>query len=144
LGPHPAEPENSVNTPIFRGKITTFLLTLCQEFWCQGAPGTAADHLNRIIHCLIDDLHAIPSIQVLAGMDAAMILSKRQLKAHDMRDLMHAAVAVPNCDAFFCDKHIASLLTTSPLQFDKAYKTKVLSRPEEIVDYLAAVVKGCG
>jgi hypothetical protein len=68
-----------------------------------------------------------------------MILSKRELNAHDMRDLMHAAVAVPNCDAFFCDKHIASLLTTSPLQFDEVYGTAILSRSGEIVDFLAAL-----
>jgi hypothetical protein len=106
----------------------------------HGVPGTSDDHMKRILGDLVRNPGAMPSFQVLAGLDAAIISSNRELNANDMQDFMHAAVAVPYCDAFFCDKHIASLLSTKPLQLDRVYDTKILSRPEQINTYLTQLI----
>jgi hypothetical protein len=51
-------------------------------------------------------------------------------------DFQHAALAVPYCDALFCDDPMAHVLRSKPLEFGKTYQTTMLSRPEEILQYL--------
>lgn len=78
----------------------------------------------------------LPSSQVLASVNAALITSTKKFSANDILDFQHAALAVPYCDALFCDGPMAHILQTKPLEFDKTYQTAVLSSPEEILQYL--------
>ncbi|MEI7935114.1 MAG: hypothetical protein WCK27_00360 [Verrucomicrobiota bacterium] len=78
----------------------------------------------------------VPSLQVLAGIDAAATFHKRKVVENDMYDFLHAAEAIPYCDAFFCDNPIARLVREKPLEYHKAYSTVILSRPEEIATHL--------
>lgn len=78
----------------------------------------------------------VPSLQVLAGIEAAATFLKRKVVENDIYDFLHAAEAIPYCDAFFCDNPIARLLRDKPLEFHKAYSTVILSRPHEIALHL--------
>ncbi len=53
-----------------------------------------------------------------------------------MLDFNYAALAVPYCDALFCDGPMAHVLQSKPLEFGKVYNIKILSKPDEILDYL--------
>jgi hypothetical protein len=78
----------------------------------------------------------LPSIQVLAGINAAMIVSGKKFSANDILDFEHAALAVPYCDALFCDRLMAQTLQSKPLEFGKIYETTILSSPDEVLRYL--------
>jgi len=78
----------------------------------------------------------LPSLQIYAGISATVMRSNRKIDSHDILDFMHAASAIPYPDAYFCDKAMANLLTGNPLQLDQAYKTTVLSNPEDIIAFL--------
>ncbi|HZM06808.1 MAG TPA: hypothetical protein VFC44_27720 [Candidatus Saccharimonadales bacterium] len=81
----------------------------------------------------------LPSLQVLAGITAADMLSPKKFNAHDMLDFHHAALAIPYCDALFCDNPMATRLRNKPCQFGQVYGKVILSRPEEIREYLSAL-----
>jgi hypothetical protein len=78
----------------------------------------------------------LPSLQVLGGVNAALISSRKRFSANDILDFQHAALAVPYCDALFCDGPMAHILKNKPLEFGKIYETTILSNPNEIVNYL--------
>jgi len=82
------------------------------------------------------DPWALPSLQVLAGVNAALIHSGKKFSANDILDFQHAAVAVPYFDALFCDRRMANTLINRPLEFGKTYDPKILSRADEISAYL--------
>jgi hypothetical protein len=84
--------------------------------------------------------HNSPSLQVLAAIIAADMLSKKNFTANDILDYRHSALAIPYCDALFCDNPMATRLRNNPIQFEKVYETKILSRPEEIINYLKSLV----
>jgi hypothetical protein len=56
-----------------------------------------------------------------------------------MYNFLHAAEAIPYCDAFFCDNPIATLLRAKPLELHKVYSTVIFSRSEEIATYLVSL-----
>jgi len=64
----------------------------------------------------------LPSSQVLASINAALITSTKKFSANDILDFQHAALAVPYCDALFCDGPMAHILRTKPLEFGKVMK----------------------
>jgi len=72
------------------------------------------------------DPQAIPSLQVVAGVNAAFAVSERKLSANDISDFQHAAVAVPYFDALFCDGGMATMLNDKPLKFGKIYNTIIM------------------
>ncbi len=78
----------------------------------------------------------LPSLQVLGGINAVLITGTKKFSANDMLDFQHAALAVPYCDALFCDGPMAHVLENKPLEFGKVYETKILSKPDGILDYL--------
>ena len=78
----------------------------------------------------------VPSLQVLANIDAAATFHRRNIVQNDMYDFLHAAEAIPYCDAFFCDKPLANLLRSKPLELHVAYSTVVHGSPEDILAYL--------
>jgi hypothetical protein len=80
--------------------------------------------------------HVIPSLHVAAGVNAAFAVSPRKFDLTDISDFQHAAIAVPYFDAMFCDNGMAVMLRDKPLEFSKLYDTRILSRPDEICDYL--------
>lgn len=109
---------------------------------CQGAPGTPDEHLVAVLDPIYEgrDPQALPSLEVLAGLDAALTLdTARKVQANDMEDYLHAAQALPYCDALFCDNFMAQKLRSKSLDFGKAYQTEIGSRPEEIVVYLKSL-----
>jgi len=81
----------------------------------------------------------LPSFQVMGGMNAVLITSTKKFSANDMLDFQHAALAVPYCDALFCDGPMAHILRSKPLEFEKTYETTILSSPDDIVNYLQRV-----
>jgi hypothetical protein len=81
----------------------------------------------------------LPSSQVLASINAALITSTKKFSANDILDFQHAALAVPYCDALFCDGPMAHILRTKPLEFGKVYETTILSDPNEIKNYLESL-----
>jgi hypothetical protein len=87
------------------------------------------------------DPQAIPSLQVVAGVNAAFAVSERKLSANDISDFQHAAVAVPYFDALFCDGGMATMLNDKPLKFGKIYNTIIMGRPDEIREYLVRLTQ---
>lgn len=79
---------------------------------------------------------ALPSIQVLASINAALITGTKKFCPNDMLDFQHAALAVPYCDALFCDGPMAHVLQSKPLEFGRTYETKIFSKPDDILNYL--------
>jgi hypothetical protein len=78
-------------------------------------------------------------MQVLAAIIASDMLSKKNFTANDILDYRHSALAIPYCDALFCDNPMATRLRNNPMQFETVYQTKILGRPEEIIDYLKSL-----
>lgn len=111
------------------------------QLWalCKGQPGGPDDHVRKVLDPIYDgsDPNALPSLEVVAGLDAAITLDKtRKVQANDLEDYLHAAQALAYCDAFFCDNFMAQKLRHRPLEFGKVYKTHIGSRPEDILGYL--------
>ncbi len=78
----------------------------------------------------------LPSLQILAGISAADMLSKMKFEANDMLDFRHAALAIPYCNAVFCDNPMATRLRNKPCEFGSVYGVTILGRAEEILAYL--------
>jgi hypothetical protein len=86
------------------------------------------------------DIWTLPSLQVSAGISAALLISTKNFSSNDILDFHHAALSLPYCDALFCDGGMATTLCNKPLGFDKTYNTMISSRPEEIVEYLKGLL----
>jgi hypothetical protein len=82
-----------------------------------------------------------PSLQILAGISAADMLSSKTFNSHDMLDFRHAALAIPYCDAVCSDHPMATRLRNKPCEFGKVYGTQILGRADEIVDYLKTLTR---
>ena len=106
---------------------------------CQDLPGSPTDHIAAALGPIYEgkDAHALPSIEVVAGLDAAITTdAARKPDSNDLADYLHAAQALPYCDALFCDNYMAQKATSRPLELGKIYKTEIRSWPEEIAAYL--------
>jgi hypothetical protein len=106
---------------------------------CQGVAGSPDDHVAAVLDPVHDgqDPNALPSLEVIAGLDAAICMeTKRKVQPNDMLDYLHAAQALPYCDALFCDNFMSQKMRNKPLEFGKVYQTEIGSRPEEILQYL--------
>jgi hypothetical protein len=106
---------------------------------CKGKAGSPDDHVAAVFDPIYEgrDPKALPSLEVVAGLDAAITLDrKRKVQANDMEDYLHVAQSLPYCDALFCDNFMAQKLLYKPLEFGKVYQTQIGSRPEEIISYL--------
>ena len=111
---------------------------------CQGVPGSPDEHVRAVLDPIYEgrDPRALPSLEVVAALDAAIALDAgRKVQANDMEDYLHAAQALPYCDALFCDNFMAQKLRNRPLEFGKVYETEIGSRPEEIVAYLKMLTR---
>jgi hypothetical protein len=80
-----------------------------------------------------------PSLQILAGIVAANMISSMKFEANDMLDFHHTATAVPYCDAVCCDHPMAICLKNKPCEFGKVYGTKIFGKPSEINSFLKSL-----
>lgn len=78
----------------------------------------------------------LPSLQILAGISAADLVTTKKFNSHDILDFRHAALAIPYCDAIFCDGPMATRLRNKPCDFSNVYGTTILGKSEEIYEFL--------
>ena len=141
------KPKPNFNKLVKRSRIQLLselkgLLTPMLPKLCRGLPGSAYDHIVTVLEPIHEgrDPTALPSVEIVAGLDAAIALElNRKVQANDMLDFLHAAQALPYCDAVFCDNFMAQKMRNRPLEFGKIYSTEIGSRPEEIIAYLNAL-----
>jgi hypothetical protein len=82
----------------------------------------------------------VPAVHIPSGLHAAVRFDRnRKYKANDCEDFRHAVVALPYYDIFCTEKSLRHLLCHKPLEYDKAYKTQVVSNDEEVLAALDAV-----
>lgn len=93
---------------------------------------------TKIFSSFVDEHNPkiLPPLQIYASISAAVMRSNRTIRSHDAFDFIHAATAIPYCDAYFCDNPMKRFFTEKPLELDKVYDTTILSQPDEIIDYL--------
>jgi hypothetical protein len=77
-----------------------------------------------------------PSVRILGNLFALMRSSSRRYDANDYIDFEHGRLALPYCDAFFCDRRFFNILTEKPLELHRVYKAKILHKPEDVLAYL--------
>jgi hypothetical protein len=85
------------------------------------------------------DPRCLPSVQVLSGVDALIRTSGRRYRPNDMFDLFHCTAAIPYFQVFLCDTAFKNIVTDPKLRYPEKYGVKVLSLPEEIVQYLSSL-----
>lgn len=76
----------------------------------------------------------LPSLTILSGLNAAIILdNKRKFKNNDHDDIKHAAMALPYCDYFFTENSLKHLICSKKLNYDEKYNIIVKSKTEESI-----------
>ena len=79
----------------------------------------------------------LPTFRILAGSHAAVRWDpKRKYKSGDWMDFKHAAVALSYFNAFFTDHSLAALLCNSPLEYDRLYNMRIISREEDALSLI--------
>lgn len=120
-------------------------LKSCTRRLCLVGDDTADELFGRLALLFIetDDLTIMPTLQVLAGLEAVATWNGRgansknpKKRAHDFFDFLHAAVAVPYCTSFFTERSLAQLLDWPDLRFPETYGKVVLTDPDEVISYL--------
>jgi hypothetical protein len=141
--PQKREKASLVSFDILRSDEKFSLLESLKDDFFAEPPPSPGKLPTRIFSSFVDehDPWVLPSLQIYASVYAAVMRSNRRISPHDALDLMHAASAVPYCDAFFCDNAMATFVTSKPLELDKVYDTVVLSRSIEIIDYLQSLTR---
>jgi hypothetical protein len=82
------------------------------------------------------DPWCLPSVQIVAGIEALIRTTNRRFHGNDMFDLFHCAAALPYCNVFFCDGPFERIIKDPKLRYDEVYNVKVLSSPRDILRYL--------
>jgi hypothetical protein len=85
------------------------------------------------------DPWCLPSVQIIAGIEALIRTTNRRFHDNDMFDLFHCASALPYCQVFFCDGPFERIIKDPKLQYDREYGVTVLSQPSQILDYLKSL-----
>ena len=76
----------------------------------------------------------LPSLHIPASLHAAVRWNKQQrLKANDFLDFRHAIAALGYCDAFFTERSLRSLITTSHIALDQMYGCQVVASSGDAV-----------
>lgn len=82
------------------------------------------------------------TLHILASLHAAVRWDKqRQLKGNDFLDFQHAAAALGYCDAFFTERSLRSMITSSHVALDRRYGCHVVASPEEADAYLRRLLR---
>jgi hypothetical protein len=82
------------------------------------------------------DPWCLPSVQVIAGIEALIRTTNRRFHDNDMFDLLHCAAALPYCQVFFSDGPFERIIKDPKLQYDREYGVEVLSDPRRMLSYL--------
>lgn len=85
------------------------------------------------------DYGRVPCMEIAAGMCAAKIYHGGRIRENDVLDFIHAAVGIPSCRAYFCDRPMEHLLRNQPLAIDSHFPIIVRSRPEDLLNYLESL-----
>jgi hypothetical protein len=142
-----AEEGNSVFSDLVQKNRIALVNSMKGDFFpilekmCPPTREIADLNISALMRQLIDNPTPwnMPSLQIVAGASAAMTTTGRRTRPNDALDIIHAAVAIPYCDGFFCDNPMASLFRDKPLEYHKAYDTTIVSQPAGIAAYLEAI-----
>lgn len=97
----------------------------------------------RLLYLLVDtatresDYRLLPDIMI-GGCLHALKRRDRQSKydKNDAFDFMHARVALPYCDYFFCEKGLAGLIHNPRMGLDRQFDCAVRSKPHDVLAIL--------
>ena len=111
-----------------------------QEGRLQSAEKSDNEKMLRAIltHALTMDKarHILRSMHVHATCHAAIRWDRqRKLSANDLFDFQHATAALAYCDAFLCDRPMASLLTAKHTRLDQEMGCLVVSTPDALIHW---------
>jgi hypothetical protein len=117
-----------------KGIFEQTALEIQQDYPDQAAKATASQTLEKK-----PDPFVLPSLQIIAGINAIFMTSREKFIPNDLVDAEHAALALPYCDIFFCDDPLAHKLKSSPLKLDTAYQTTVISCPKFLLEAMESI-----
>ena len=79
----------------------------------------------------------IPTIYALTMCHAAVRWDKsRKLNSHDLLDFHHASSGIPHHNAMLTEKPLRALVTAGNVALDKTFSCVVLSKENDVLDYL--------
>ncbi len=82
-----------------------------------------------------------PALHIGSGIHAAVRHRRQPYKLGDLWDNLHAHAALGYCNAFFTEKNLGHLLSSKPLDYDKAYGCRVIWKEKEVLSYLESLMK---
>jgi hypothetical protein len=83
---------------------------------------------------------ALPTIRIHAGLHAMnRWLRNRPFNLRDYYDIANASAAIPYCDYFLTEKHLATITTGAPLNFAQRYGVSVMHTAEQALDALSGL-----
>lgn len=81
--------------------------------------------------------NSLPTIRIHAGLHAMnRWLRNRPFYHRDYYDIANASAAIPYCDYFLTEKHLAMITTGAPLNFARRYGVSVMHTVEQALDAL--------
>jgi len=84
--------------------------------------------------------NSLPTIRIHGGLYAMnRWLRNRPFSHHDYYDIANASAALPYCDYFLTEKHLATITTGAPLNFAKIYGVSVMHTVEQALDALSGL-----
>ena len=82
----------------------------------------------------------LPTLVIGAGLHASVRQDvNRKFKTNDMSDFRHAQAALPYFDYFLTEHSLRDLVSRNNIGFDKKYKCKVLSDPDQAVECVTKI-----
>ena len=85
------------------------------------------------------DPWCLPSVQIIAGIEALIRTTNRRFHDNDMFGLFHGAAALPYCQVFFCDGPFERIIKDPKLQYDREYGVTVLAQPSQMLAHLKSL-----
>jgi hypothetical protein len=80
-----------------------------------------------------------PQYHIMGVIHATIRWMRRRHQGNDMMDHQHATAALPYCHAFFTERDLRDTLTRGPFHLDRMYGCRVISDPEDALEYLEEV-----
>lgn len=111
-------------------------MAIAKEVWDQFPEECATAHTNGV--SMQPDPMCLATLQIKAQVHAAFFVASGAMKfeSNDLVDALHASVSLPYFNAVFLERPLASRLMTKPLELDRAYGTKVMWDPAEVLQWL--------
>ena len=83
----------------------------------------------------------VPTVYAYAMCHAAVRMDKRRkFDGHDLVDIHHAACGIPYHDAVFTETPLRVLVTAGNVALDRTFNCTVMSRDDEIIEFLRKTV----